>query len=91
MAILQEVHNEASSNDCDAVVNITFIAADNAAATIEEKGGTFERGNFNDEFLLHWEGSVSAILSSGFSSYYADDVADWDRAVEWFKNHGIEA
>ena len=62
------------------VLNVCGSAADNAASTINENGGTFVRGEFTDEFINYWILTVEGILSSGEVS---------PEAVAWFESHGV--
>lgn len=63
------------------VMNVAGSAADNAAATIEENGGKFERGVFTDEFIAYWMLTVEGILSE----------ADCDPAARaWFEAAGVK-
>lgn len=58
-------------------------AADNAADTITDNGGKFERGVFTDEFISFWMGSVVDILCE--PSMHEKEAADW------FAAHGVTA
>jgi hypothetical protein len=44
------------------VMDVHGAACDNAAATV---GSRFVRGNFDDEFLANWFGSLQSILADG--------------------------
>ena len=60
------------------VMDVHGSASDNAAATI---GSRFVRGNFDDEFLSHWFGSLQSILADG------DGVSPGARA--FFDGHNV--
>ena len=63
------------------VVCLHGSASDNAVDTINENGGVFVQGNFTDEFIKHWAGTLSFLLT------------DWDcpaDAREWFISQGFK-
>lgn len=59
----REIFEACRENDVPlAVMNVAGSAADNAAATIEENGGVFVRGEFTDDFIRYWILTVQGIL-----------------------------
>lgn len=82
MTTNRQVFEATHSNDIPLeVMNVAGSAADNAAATINENGGTFVRGEFTDEFIAYWILTVEGILG--------DDCPQV--AIDWFAAHGITA
>ena len=63
------------------VVCVAGSAADNAAATIEENGGVFVRGEFGDDFIWFWYLTVMGILSESDCS---------EEARAWFGAAGLD-
>lgn len=61
------------------VMDVDGLACDNAAATL---GSQFVRGQFTDEFIDHWFGSVQSILAD------SDFVTDSARA--FFEKHNVK-
>lgn len=60
------------------IMDVHDSAADNAAATM---GSRFVRGNFNEEFLSHWFGSLQSVLCDG------DNVTP--AARKFFESHNV--
>ncbi len=64
---------------CLGVMDVDGLACDNAAATL---GGSFVQGQFTDEFINHWFGSVQSILAD------SDFVTESARA--FFDSHNVK-
>lgn len=78
----REIFEACRNNDVPpAVMNVAGSAADNAAATIEENGGRFVRGEFTDEFITYWIMTVEGLLS---------DYDCHPEARAWFEAAGVK-
>jgi len=81
---IEQLFNDCRTNDIPLdVLCLCGSAADNAVATIGERGRKFVQGEFTEEFYEVWYNTLTILL--GFSDYSTPEACTWfeARGVQW--------